>query len=195
MVLHDTPHDHPLRYGFQLLDQRYEREVFHSSILARFFSPAGVAKPTGGSMARSNNDVGRVFFCMALRLQIQGVRKTGAGKNRRRSDLYPPNQEQRRWVLPGRSRRETEVDVFTSKTARNKCIAPNPHRPKGFRRNGIVFVVVAASQCRGIYSLSTPRIQRRLARTLLLSRGVQATNPFTGEPEPVKIRWGRWIRY
>ncbi len=78
--------------------------------------------------------------------------------------------------LPGRSRRETEVDVFTSTTARNKDIAGNPHRPKGFGRNGIVFVVVVASQCGAIYSLPTPRIQRRLARTLLPIRVVQATS-------------------
>ncbi len=100
------------------------------------------------------------------------------------SDLYHPNREQRRWVLPGRSKRETEVDVFTSTTARNKNIAGNPHRPKGFERNGIVFVVVAASQCRAIYSLPrrrvvtlpTPGIQHRLAATLLPIRVVQATS-------------------
>ncbi len=90
--------------------------------------------------------------------------------------MYHPNRQQRRWVLPGRSRRETEVDVFTSTTARNKDIAGNPHRPKGFGRNGIVFVVVVASQCSAIYSLPTSKIQRRLARTLLPIRVVQATS-------------------
>ena len=33
VVLYDTPYDHPVRYGSQLLDQRYEREVFHLLIL------------------------------------------------------------------------------------------------------------------------------------------------------------------
>ena len=92
------------------------------------------------------------------------------------SDLYHPNWDQRRWVLLGRSRRETEVDVFTSTTARNKDIAGNPHRPRGFGRNGIVFVVVSSSQCWGIYSSPTPRIQRRLARTLVPIWVVQATS-------------------
>ncbi len=91
------------------------------------------------------------------------------------SDLYYPNRDRRRWVLPARSRRETEVDVFASTTARNEDIAGKTHRPRGFQRIGIVFVVVGSSQCRSIYSSprrrvvaeSTPRIQRRLARTLV----------------------------
>ena len=100
------------------------------------------------------------------------------------SALYHPNRDQRRWVLLGRSRRETEVDVFTSTTARNEEIAGNPHRPRGFGRNGIVFIVVSSSQCRRIYSspprrvvtLLPPGIQRRLARTLAPIRVVQATD-------------------
>ena len=91
------------------------------------------------------------------------------------SDLYHPNRDQRRWVLTARSGRETEVDVIASRTARNEDIAGNPHRPKGFGRNGIAFVVVSSSECRNIFSSLTPRIQRRLARTLLPIRVVQAT--------------------
>ena len=64
----------------------------------------------------------------------------------------PQNGDPRRWVVPGRSRRKTEVDVFTSTTARNEDIAGNPHRPRGFGRNGIVFVVASSSQCGSIYS-------------------------------------------
>ncbi len=90
------------------------------------------------------------------------------------SDLYHPNWDQRRWVLPGRSRRETEVDVSTSTTVRNEDIAGNPHRPRGLRRNGSVFVV-ASSQCRSIRSSPTPRIQRRLTATLVPIWVVQAT--------------------